>query len=290
LLTNFNKSVGDIAFFPGKDLDFTSCNKLLSNLDLSTIKRLKSTPTSISQINDQDPFYSGVFTSKVDKIKMPPISKYYEIQNSTNSMSTDLINLQNELPLFQSSKRKNKAYSFLSSLNKDFNSFTSNGLFPTIILRMGELSQRNYPQYINIGSSNTFPIPTEISTSEIIHIHKENKDFIPSMIDLYGIKFITLPVDLKIEAGNYTISGDKDIGTLSLNYQRTESKMEIASEQEINDFFVKSGYENIKFAQADESSLSQLINVGSGSDNWKWFVFFALIFLLIEMLIIRLIK
>lgn len=288
LLSTYYTNGGNVAVFPGTSIDFGAYNQLLKKLNLGKLESLQKNSIKISKILDNDPFYLGVFTSKVENISIPPILQYYS--STPNTKSSPLIQLQNDQALLEYSMQKGKAFLFLSSLDNNFTNITSNGLFPTLLLRIGELSQRHYPNYISIGEGKSFPIYEDVDQSEIIQLENEGHEFIPIIQKSQGLTYIAIPNDVQLKAGNYTIKAGTDIGVLSMNYKRDESKLNVATEEEITNYFIKSGFENVNFVKADESSIQQSVLKDKNGSIWFWFVLLAVTFVMIEMLVIRLIK
>ena len=101
--------------------------------------------------------------------------------------------------------------------------------------------------------------------------------------------FYTISNDL-LDAGNFIVLSENDtIDGFSLNYNRMESKMDFYSIEEINKEIFNANLENqIKIYDDNENRISNLIfSKISGEFYWKYFIILALLFIILEITIIR---
>ena len=292
-LTEFTKTGGSVALFPGKNPTISNWNNLLGQLKLPLLGQSIVSGNKINSINYDDPFYAGVFESKATNLNLPSVSTVYQALNGSNSMGTDLIQLQNGLPLLAYSKSTSSTYMFYSSLHTDFGSFTQNALFSTILLKMGELSQRTQPNFIIIHEETRYPIYAKIGDDTPIHIANEEIDLIPLHTSLSGVNYISLNLidqSVNLSAGNYSITADRPIGCISLNYNRQESNLESLDENELVNGFELVGFNNISFNEIGGNSGLSIVDIDKPFSYWKVCIILTLIFVLLEMALVRYLK
>ncbi len=290
-LTEFNKNGGSLSLFPGKNPDKSAWNQLLGKLKLPLMGPKISSGTLIKSLNYDDPFIRDVISSKNERLNLPSVVSSYQPMVGSSSNYKTLITMQNGLPLLAYSKPKGTAYMFYSSIHPDFGVFASDALFSTCVLRMSELSQRGQPIALTIGNESTYPVYADNIGEEVIHLSKDKLDFIPQKSSRSGITYISLSQFDKFEqlfAGNYSIDGNKNLGTLSLNYHRKESKLKYLSELEIKKRFTERGAKNVSFASIDgvNSPIGDL-SIDKPFSYWKLFLILTLIFVIAEMLLVR---
>jgi len=88
--------------------------------------------------------------------------------------------------------------------------------------------------------------------------------------------------DYPIQAGNFGIYNQKErLQNISFNYNRTESDLAQANKESLSDY---------KTIDSIETVFNTLQTDRTESQIWKWFVIFALLFLVTEMAIIRFVK
>ena len=290
-LNEFSSTGGSIALFPGSSPVKSEWNGLLNKLNLPGIGSAISSGTKINSINFDDPFFSGVFESKPERLNLPSVSKVF--QATPNSSVSELITLKNGLPLFASNHQKGNHFMFYSSLSESFGGFTKDALFSTIILRISELSQRVTPDFISIGSDSRYPIYVTLSEQAPIHIKNELIDFIPPSFQVSGTNYISLrgisEID-QLNSGNYDIVTDKPIGAISLNYTRNESILNYYTQEEIKNHLANSGFKTINYSEIGQSSTLSTVDLNKPLSYWKICVILTLIFVAVEMLLVRFLK
>ncbi len=289
--TEFNKNGGSLSLFPGKNPEKNAWNQLLGTLKLPLMGAQIGSGTLIKSLNYDDPFIRDVVNGKNERLNLPSVSSSYQPIVGGGSNYKTLITMQNGLPLLAYSKPNGIAYMFYSSIHPDAGVFASDALFSTCILRMSELSQRSQPIALTIGSESTYPVYAEQRGEEVIHLTKDELDFIPQSIVRSGITYLSLSQFDKFEqlfSGNYAISTSKKLGSLSLNYDRKESTLDYLSEEEIKTHFTERGATNVNFAAIDgiNSPIGEL-SIDKPFSYWKLFIILTLIFVITEMLLVR---
>lgn len=292
-LKEFSEAGGSLGLFPGLSPNTGEWNKLLGSLKLPRMGTVISSGNRINTINFDDAFFDGVFENQTDKLNLPSVSTVYRAQSNNSSMAAHLIQLQNGLPLLSYRTEKGSAYMLYSSLHPEFGSFTKDALFSTIVLRMGELSQRKQPEFIIIGDKTRYPIYNYVRDDKPIHVSNETIDFIPQTTLVSGVNYLSLSNISRFEqlrAGNYQIKNEEVIGALSLNYNRNESNLSSYSEKEIVEHLKSKGAKSVVYNEISSKSQLSTINIDKPFSYWKICIVFTLIFVLMEMLIIRFFK
>ena len=289
-LTDFYTNGGTIAFFPGASLNLTSVNSFLSDLNLPVINKVVSQSSRINALNYKDPFFKGVFEKEKDNLSLPAVSKFYLTSAETTTGSLDIIQLQNGKPLFLRSDGDRQAFLFTSVLNSNFGSFTSDILFTTMLLRVGELSMRNGPLALTIGEEGKYPVYTKLNSETAIHLKGENIDFIPKTEKNSGVTYIDLSgteaID-QLKAGIYSVVSEKEIEKIALNYNRKESSIEQFSKEEILASLAEQGILNTRALEVNEGASVTNLELKKAYPYWKILIVLTLIFLLAEMLVIK---
>jgi hypothetical protein len=92
------------------------------------------------------------------------------------------------------------------------------------------------------------------------------------------------------EAGNYTlVQGDSILGVISFNFNRNESDPAVMTESDILKSAEQAGLKEVKLSDGSNSDMpAEMILADQGKQFWKLFIILALLFLAIEILLIRL--
>ena len=292
-ISDFVSNGGSVALFPGKTPIPNEWNNLLSKLKLPLLGKKISTGTRIQSLNYADPFFRSVFKTENNKLNLPSVQSVFQAVSNNQSIYSPLISLQNGLPLLALSQTNGNAFMFYSSLHPDFGNFSKDALFPTLILRMSEISQRKLPEYLILGDDSRFPIYHKISIDNPVHIIGENLDLIPPSISISGVTYITLNSLEKNNgfiSGNYSLNTEIPLGNISINYNRRESELNCGTNNLIIDLLTKIGAKEIVFNEVGSNHKLSTIDIDKPFSYWKICIIFTLIFVLTEMLLIRLLK
>lgn len=286
-LAAYHDEQGAILLIPGTNVSPSGWNALLDKLHLPAINGTQTVGLGIQKLNIKDPFFQGIFEGKPENISLPAVAKAYRLINSSKTLSSNLINYQNGTPFFVKGNGKNNSYLFSTSLKPEFSTFTSNQLFSTLLLHVGNLSQRQNPYYLIIGSDGSYPLNANTASENPVHLKQGQVDFIPvvftknkrAYLSIQGLEAIRI-----LEAGNYSIYQDGKVkGTLSTNYNRLESHTQESTQEEIKNTFEQAGIHVNAIRDGSNWNSASLLEIGESYDTWLWFVFFAGIFVLCEM-------
>ncbi|MCO5260077.1 MAG: BatA domain-containing protein [Crocinitomicaceae bacterium] len=292
-LSDYNKNGGSIAIFLGKTIDKNSINSFLSNLKLPLIQKEITQSSRINKLSYNDYFFKGVFDKDNDKISLPAVTKFY-LTDQSSADAVSLVQMQNGKSLFYRTPQKQQAFLFTSVLHPDYGSFITDILYTTIVLRIGELSLKNAPSSVIIGVTNNYPIYSKIVADRPIILNNDKIEFIPSKktlgtmssIDLSGIEAISI-----LKSGIYdVINNGHLLDKIAINYNREESDIHTWSEKEITEMMKRADLQHINFINVDKGANSVDLNIEKPYPYWKFFISFALVFLLAELLILKLWK
>jgi hypothetical protein len=288
-LNEFAQTGGSIAIFPGKTCETGSLSLLLNALNLPGLGTVTQSGTRIDKLIYDDPFFAGMFEQKKENLNLPSITKAYSSNKNNGKGAYELIRLQNGMPLFLRSGGSINAFLFTSSLDVSFSNFTADALFPSLILRIGEMSQRKLPIALTIGSDGVFPLFEASDGEKPVHIKNKKLDFIPQTKTVGTMRYISLSGSEATEllvAGNYDIVDEKAIGTVALNYNRLESITSALSKDEIING-LKQSFKHVLFKEIAEGQSLASIDIEKPYEYWKVFVFLTLLFLLGEMCVLK---
>lgn len=293
-LTDYSKNGGTIAVFPGKQVDKSSVNAFLSQLKMPLITKEVTQSTRISKINYKDPFFKGVFEKEKENLSLPGVTKFYLTNESGTSGALGIVQLQNGKALLYRSNHEEQTFLFTSVLSPDYGSFTSDILYTTVLLRIGELSLMNPPLSVTIGETANYPVYSSTDMNHPVYIKGEKTEFIPekrisgnaTYIDLSGQAAIA-----QLHSGIFELENNgKTIGKIAVNYNRKESSIETWSEAEVKAALEQAGIRHSTIMNVDKGVSSVNLNIEKPYPYWKIFVSFALLFFLAELLILKLWK
>jgi len=246
----------------------------LNQLGISGFNQFQEQEKFISSIKFQHPLYKGVFDKQVKNFEYPKVQFNYNLGSGSNSILT----LQdNQSFLIQ----KGNSFIFSAPLNSKNSNFIQSPLVVPTFYKMA-ISTINPPALYNyLGMENKMSLPIRVSNEEIVKLNSGKISFIPQQRSFDGKIEITTN-ELPQSPDNYSVQlRDTPQMAISYNVSREESKMvyddlggnkNVQQLQDLKDFFISEGYATEKNA------------------FWKWFVTFALLFLIIETLLLKYFK
>jgi len=175
----------------------------------------------------------------------------------------------------------NGVFLFSAPLNTDNSNFRNSPLIVPVFYNLGLSPLKNPDLYYETGRDIEIKIPLQTQQDEVVHIVSETEDFIPQQRSL-GDNVEINTNSLEIPSGNYSLEYRNEKQTyLSFNSPKSESKLEYNIPEET---------ENIKIHQNIGAYFNELKVASQSHELWKSFVIFALLFLVVEMLLLKFLK
>lgn len=292
-LKTFKQNGGSLLLFPSKEADLSSWNSFLSGIGISNLGKFEKSNLEIEKPIFESPFYKGIFEQKPKNIPLPKVKGYYSIKNNINS---SILLLQNKKPLWL---KQNSSFLYTSLLDSSNSTIVSNSLFPVILLRIAELSQRKIEISHQLGSENRIQIypsqsiKTENKLVSTYHLKNESFDLIPYSEEINNETYISL-VGLNqhhgLKQGIYRLESDNYKSDIALNYSREESNVNILNSDEINTLFQGVDTKNLNYTSIESGTEILKVDLEKPQEFWRIFLFLALIFVLTEMALTRFMK
>jgi len=270
-----------LIFIPQDDKELAQ--KFNQNFGLQT-KAISFQEAQSLELSDQDnPFFKQVFDKKQERINMPTARQLIQTQ-----VNTALIQYPDGTPfLFSKNYGQGKIYLFTSPIGHEHTSFHQHALCIPFFYQLA-LSSSTFdrPMYYRTAQESVSFSLQNYAATEAIHLSSKDYDLIPSQSVRNKKVIIDLPKDIWM--GDYTLSiGDKKIEQFAVNYPKEESKTSYYSQDDLKNIF--SNHENISIfgeSSMNDELLSRKLS-GSSVPLWKYCVALSLLFLVIEIFLIR---
>jgi hypothetical protein len=156
---------------------------------------------------------------------------------------------------------------------------------------MALLSAATNPLYYTIGKDDVIDLNKERpATEEPVRISNKETgfEFIPGLV-VAGRKVSVQLYNQVSDAGHFIMSSKNDTLTgLAFNFDRRESDLACMTSGELAESAKRAELSNIVILKESEKPVAQEIKqISQGVKLWKWFVIFALAFLLGEVILLR---
>lgn len=173
------------------------------------------------------------------------------------------------------------AYRFSASIETKNSNFKNSPLIVPILYNIGKQSLKIGDLFYTIGEENTIDIPTLLQQDDILTLVNGENSVIP-LQQTYDNKVELITNTYPDVAGIVSVKNkDAFLKNLSFNFDRSESNL---------NYFDTHNFANTNFDNSVASAISEIKSATNVYELWKWFVIFAVIFLIIEMLILKYLK
>ena len=269
----FKADGGHVLIIPASTIDLNSYNQLFKTIGFSNYTT-NTNEKRVTSINYNHPLLANAFYNKVSNFQYPKVNKSYRFSSNSNSV----LSYEDGAPFLVGNTN---TFAFSSALNTDNSNFKNSQLIVPVLYNMGLQSLKLSQLYYTISQPNSIAINTVIGQDDILTLTAKGTSIIP-LQKTFSKSVVIETDDFPNKSGIYSVKNKAvDLQNLSFNYSRDESLL---------NYYDLSQIENINF----DSSLTTTINTIKSNTTinalWKWFVIFALAFLIIEMLLLKYLK
>ncbi len=274
-------SGGNLVIIPSESLNIPSYNQLFSTLQIGKIIDQNNTEKLITNINYEHPFFKNVFKKQIQNYQYPIVYQYI---NSTIPNDSYLINLENgNVFISEIIKNNSKIYWIASPLNNESSNFSSSPLIIPVFYNFTLQNTIDQQLYFEIGKTNTISVRSILQKDEIIHITKNEFNFIPLQITKTDNVILTTSGQPS-KAGIYQISINNDVQkNIAFNYDGSESNLQYTTVD-------KNMNSNMQYFNSVKNAMTEINEQNKTHNLWQLFLIFALIFLVVEILLEKLLK
>jgi hypothetical protein len=294
-LIKFNGNGSSLVIIPSEKSNLTSYNNFYKSCSLPQIILTDTHAVKMNVPNYRDPFFEGVFEKKEERINLPKNTSHLAHQQQNKGNYSDIYTFQNgNFFLRQYSFENSNIYLFTSPLNEKHSNFLKHALFVPTFIKFAVKSLSLQPLYLYLQNNSVIQIKPDYSIAETPpHLVSQNQkiDIIPEM-KLMQNNLKIFPDNNITEAGYYDIVWNKNIITnLAFNHNRLESDMKFHTVEEMKRLIKENNWKYVYLIDDAQMSLSKTLQLGAGGVKlWKWFVLLSLLFILVEICLIRFIK
>ena len=291
-IDNYVSSGGTVILFPGNDFDIESYNRVLQPFNTSFLAKPDTQRTKISKINYDCNILKNVFRKQETNILLPVVYHHFVFKNIQHSDFENILSDENNDNILSCYPyHSGKMYLFAMPLDDKWTNFTRHPLFVPVIYNIVSNSLLEDKLYYIIGTDESVDFKdNEQKGDNIYHISDPavKFDFIPEQ--RFGLSKVKLFLHHQIKfSGNYSISYKNNVlKAVAFNYNRKESDLQCYSKKEISELLKRGNIKNFSFLDVNDKYLGKTIKeLNEGLRLWKFCILLALLFIAIEILIIR---
>ena len=263
-----------LTIIPSEEVNINSYNSLLMALGLPGLQEKIEQEKLVSEIAYSHPLFKDVFEERVENFQYPKVQAYYR----TGRQGETVLGYENGEAFLL---RNGNSFLFTAALNRENSNFQSAPLIVPTFFNFGNLALAPTPLYYILGEPQEVDVDISLEKDKILSLVSPGFSFIPLQQSFPNKVVLSLEEEPR-KPGHYEIMKDSSsLKNISFNVNRKESRMGYLDPETI---------EGAEIASSIPSAFQVVESQTEIDSLWKWFVIFALFFLLIEMLILKFIK
>lgn len=287
-LDKFLQQGGQLCIIPNRN-NVTDINAYCQLQGLPTYGNLIAQPRTIANINTKHNLFNGVFKSIKVNADLPTVKKYFPLTKQSNTKGKAVITLNNDDELiWQADAGKGSITLLALPLLEEYSNLPLHSLFVPLMLNMSMGKKRNDPLYYTINQTNQIALGTfSEPIDKLLNITNGTQEFVTEYYQRNGEP--VFEVDGINNAGWYDVSEKKTLrklNSIAFNNNRNESVLKFLTDKDMENSTQQLKYASINNNKADVLG-AQITSELSGKNLWRWFILGALLFMLAEMLLLR---
>lgn len=274
----------------GNDVPYQRITQLL---DIDQYESFVEQEMPVTELNEDHMFFRNMFEEVPENVNLPIAYGYYTSTARIRTGRSSLLEFASgESFLSEYPLGSGNVFSLATPLDTAYTNFPLHALFVPVMYKVSTFSSQplNLAYFSGTDAGLQVPMPQQ-ETDEVLVLRGEDLELIPRQ-QTKGGQVVLNFTDLAPQAGFYELTpqgGGEPVAVVAFNYNREESELAFYSAEELE--AVAEANPNVKVLETNDQSVSvQLATLTSPTHLWKWLLALALLFLLIETLIIKLWK
>ncbi len=306
-LKTFAQNGGNVLAFPSQNADLSSYDAFLQNFAAGNLGAFDPTPRQASQLNTEEFIFRDVFLNKSANLRLPSTQGNFRLAPARGEQILTYRDGSAYLAKFP--QGDGALYCCAAPLNEQVNDLVRNGeIFVPMLFKMAIAGTKGRQIAYTIGRDEVLEAKHRVSARGETNYKLRmvtgnsaakgdaanspagnNQEFIPEQ-RIFGSKVLLTPGTQIRDAGWYQLhlQGDSTLAEYAFNYDRRESDLRFKTDEALAEGLLP----NMKvLATSAEANFSQVVDEQErGIVLWRWCVIFALLFLALEVLFLRLWK
>lgn len=265
----------------------SSHSEWLKSWGINSSNTIVNSNEAIERINLQSQVLADVFEKTPRNPDLPKILKYFNLNDNTSRGVEKVLSLRNDDAIWSVYKRgKGKIYVSAVPFDNKWSNLPEHALFVPLMLKTAYLSEVPSRLYYTLNKDVVANLPVQPAGKEKTFTLElgQNNSILPA--ESNGAQTQLYFNEQLKEAGNYLLKGSlENPYYLAMNYNRDESGMKFLTPEEIQELNPSLRF---NLLSSDGKSISTLLGEQErGSRLWKLCIALALVFLLIEILLLK---
>jgi hypothetical protein len=281
---------GRVLFFPASNRPAETYNGFLSRVNAQPFTAYDTTERTVGYVNREEFIFNDVFIGTRANLRLPVTKANYLTTPLQRRGVEKILGYRDGSSFLDKYAVGNGVLLVCNApLEDEISDFARNAeVFIPMLYKAAISTTYSRPTAYVIGRNELIEVDSRDLSPDQVFTFKGATEFIPGMTPI-GSKVVLTPGEQVREAGFYQLlTGDQQLGSYAFNYDRVESSLEYHTPQDLIELV---GPKVAVLQASPRSSLTDIVaERDRGIQLWKWCIALALLFLLLEILCIRLIK
>lgn len=289
-LKTYLENGGSLTVFIPLNADLKSYQQFLTGLGADYPTALKKQTLKAEQLNLNHPVFEEIFDQIPKNLDLPVASNYFEAISFTKTTKQILIKGQgNENLLSTYQIGKGNLYLSFLPIEDEASNFARHALFLPILFKTAFLGNQESTFFYTIGKNAEIALNRiELSEAEVLKLKNQETEIIPQLNRKPTGNLLYIADQVK-QPGFYQLLDESKLkAVFAFNENREESSLAFYNQDELQDLL---GISAGNILKSNDSPIQQQIKQANlGSSFWKLCLILSIIFLLVEILLIRFFK
>ena len=265
----------------------------IQNLGIPKFGDLVKNKVQIQNINYEHPVFKNVFSSIESNLDLPILKKYYTVTPPLIGVKNIFTTDNKQLFIGEVEGFSGGLYYATSSFNDSSSTFKNHALFVPVLYQMALQGVKTNQLFNIVGLNQLISINLSSNTNYDLTINNEalKIEIIPE-VKKSGNKTMLKEYNQIEQAGHYNImNGTQIVAGVAYNYDRNESELDYYSKTELVEMMSQKYFNQVSLLDVKLDEVTKALKYStSGTPLWQFMLILTLIFLLIEMALLRLLK
>lgn len=280
LLNRVGAIAGRVLVIPAETIDLSSYAQLLGGVPELVV----SEKVALSTSTLDHPFFARIFLKKSDRMSMPSARVMFK----TSALSEVLLQTSEGLPVLAARDRQRLLF-FTTTLNEVSTDFANHSLFVPVMYRLAQEAAADQLAFPVSASSITVPVDS-MAAGATVRLVSSTQDFTCGFQRIPAGLRVDLPGDWLVPGNYVVLNGADTLWRAAFNFSKEESTTDVYTGNELQE--IVAGATHIQLLRTENGQVPNGAGgPGSGSEGlWKYALFLALGFLLIELALLRFVE
>ena len=278
---------GSVVIFPNTNSSKEVYSSFLADLNLPAVAALITTPSKVSAIELKNTLFKDVFESLPQQLDLPAAKRYFEFKENTTNNKENLLQLPaNKLFFARYPQKSGQVYLSATGLSINDGNLPEHPVFVPLMYKIAFASVREQPLYYILAKDNVLESnKINLNKNQSLRLMSDNFEVIPEIRQNMEKTRLYMADQIK-KSGFYDLKqADSLISVISFNDNRIESDMHYDDNSELTKLI---NSQQLVLLDPEKDAIGTLVSVkNNGTELWKLCLILSIIFLAIEILLVR---